>query len=60
MAPERIGGYRIESMLGSGGMSVAYRAIQLFLNCVAPMILASMLEGDFITVERSLQEATVC
>jgi len=58
VAPERIGGYRIESMLGSGGMSVVYRAVQPGTNrVIALKVLAPALEGDPAALDRFSREA---
>ena len=59
MLPSRIGHYEITGVLGSGGMSIVYRAIQPSLNrVVALKVLAPMLEHDPVAVERFRQEAT--
>jgi hypothetical protein len=59
LAPGRIiAGYRIEGLLGKGGMGSVYRATQLSMNRpIAFKVLAARLAGDPAFVERFRREA---
>ena len=53
-----LGPYRIQAVLGRGGMSVVYRATQTTLNrLVALKVLPQEFAGDTVLVQRFLQEA---
>ncbi len=56
--PERLGGYRIQKLLGRGGMGLVYLAIQESLNRpVALKVVSSSLEADREFVRRFQSEA---
>ena len=53
-----VAGYRIEALVGRGGMGVVYRAVQTRLNrVVALKVIAPALVGDQLVRERFLEEA---
>ncbi len=55
---EEIGGYKIESVLGRGGMGTVYRATQMSLHrTVALKVLSSQISGDPRFVDLFLREA---
>jgi hypothetical protein len=54
---DTLGGYRIQGVLGSGGMAVVYRATQISLDRpVALKVLSSSLDGDRVFRERFERE----
>jgi tetratricopeptide (TPR) repeat protein/predicted Ser/Thr protein kinase len=58
LAGSELGNYRIESLLGEGGMGVVYKARQISLNrSVALKILAPTLSSDASFVKRFQREA---
>ncbi|MEA2474319.1 MAG: hypothetical protein QOE06_2234 [Thermoleophilaceae bacterium] len=58
LSGERLGNYRLGSVLGRGGMGVVYRAEQISLGrSVAVKVIAPELSGDPLLRERFKQEA---
>ena len=55
--PERVGGYRLEAVLGKGAMGVVYRAVDDAGVAVAIKVLAERLAGDDVFRHRFAHEA---